>query len=146
MTAGFWWNSTTVSVEYCRRFCPKFPHVFQNYSDEIPFICLRKEPEFLWNFSRILMEFLSYFKRWVIFWWNFSGILMEFQSKNQCKRSYLRNLTGFLRNFSCIFSSCYTPKEHGKSAALTELNWYFDRNFTPLALPIETFAEKSQTT
>ena len=38
------------------------------------------------------------------------------------------------------------PKEHGKSPAMMELNWYFDGNFTPLALLIETFAEKSQTT
>ena len=45
-----------------------------------------------------------------------------------------------------VFSSCYTPKEHGKSPALSELNWYFDGNFTQLALLIETFAEKSQTT
>ena len=46
-----------------------------------------------------------------------------------------------------VFSYLPIPqKEHGKSPALSELNWYFDGNFTQLALLIETFAEKSQTT
>ena len=132
-------------MEYCRRFCSKLPHVFQNYSDEIPFISLRKEPEFLWNFSSILMEFLWYFLKCGCFFDAIlGGILMEFQSKKQCKRSYLRCLTDFLRNCSSIFSSCYTPKEHGKSLALTELNWCFDGNFTPLPLLIETFTKKAK--
>ena len=57
----FWWNSTGIPSEYCRRFCPNLPHVFQNYSDEIPLIFWWKEPEFLWNFCGILMEFFWYF-------------------------------------------------------------------------------------
>ena len=50
ITAEFWWNSTGIPAEYCRRYCPNLRHVFQNYSDERPLIFWRKEPEFLWNF------------------------------------------------------------------------------------------------
>ena len=47
ITVEFWWNSTEIPSEYWRRFCPNLPHVFQNYSDGIPLIFWRKEPEFL---------------------------------------------------------------------------------------------------
>ena len=69
---------------------------------------------------------------------------MEFQSKKAMRRSYMRNLTGIFAEFFMYFLSCYTPKEHRKIPALSELNWYFDGNFTPLVLLIETFAEKIQ--
>ena len=129
----FWWNSTGIPSEYCRQFCPNLPHVFQNYSDEIPLIFWWKEPEFLWNFWGILMEFLWYFLE---FGWYFGGILVAFWW-NSSQKSNAKGLT-------CrIFSSCYTPKEHGKSPALSELNWYFDGNFTQPALLIKHFAKKS---
>ena len=37
------------------------------------------------------------------------------------------------------------PKEHGKSPALSELNWYSDRNFTQPALLIKTKPDKRKT-
>ena len=65
------WNHSGILMEFhwnTGRFCLNLPHAFQNYSDEIPLIFLRKEPEFLWNFcgifsnlGGILMEFLRYF-------------------------------------------------------------------------------------
>ena len=64
-----------IPSEYYRRFCPNLPHVFQNYSNEIPLIFWRKEPEFLRNFCDNLMEFLRYFLE---FGWYFDGILVVF--------------------------------------------------------------------
>ena len=116
MAVEFSWNSTGIPSEYCRRFCPNLPHVFQNYSDEIPLIFWRKEPEFLWNFCSILMGFFVVFSRiWVVFWCNFSGILMEFQSKKQCERSYLENLTGIFAKFFMYFLILLYPKRAWKN-------------------------------
>ena len=54
-----------------------------------------------------------------------------------------RYFCGILHVF---FHLAIPPKEHGKSPTLLELDWYFDGNFTQLALLIETFTKKSQTT
>ena len=52
----------------------------------------------------------------------------------------------FCGTFHVISHLVIPQKEHGKSPALSELNWYFDGNFTQPALLIKTFAKKSQTT
>ena len=64
-------NFDGIPLEYCRRFCPNLLHAFRNYSDEIPLIFLRKEPEFLWNFCGVLMELLWQFLE---LRWYFHGI------------------------------------------------------------------------
>ena len=68
---------------------------------------------------------------------------MEFQSRKVLLTEFNRYLCGIFHVFS---HPAIPQKEYGKSPALTELNLYFDGNFTPLALLIETFTEKSQTT
>ena len=90
------WNHSGILLEfhwnigrYCRRFCPNLPHVFQNYSNEIPLIFWRKEPEFLWNFCGILMKFLWYFLE---LGWYFDGILVEFRW-NSIQKSNAKGLT-----------------------------------------------------
>ena len=57
----------------------------------------------------------------------------------------MQNLTGIFAKFFMYFLNLLYPKRAWKSPALSELNWYFDGNFTQLALLIETFDEKSQT-
>ena len=131
-----WWNSTGIPLEYYHQFCPNLPHVFQNYSNEIPFIFWQKEPEFLWNFCGILMESLWYFLE---SGWYFDGIPVKKAMRKVLLAEFNRYFCGIFH----VFSSCYTPKEHGKSPALSELNWNFDGNFTQLPLLIETLAEKS---
>ena len=54
----------------------------------------------------------------------------------------MQNLPSIFAEFFMYFLIWYTPKEHGKSPALSELNWYFDGNFTQPALLIKTFAKK----
>ena len=53
--------------------------------------------------------------------------------------------------YSCgifhVFSHLAIPqKSIKKGPALSKRNWYFDGNFTQLALLMKTLAEKSQTT
>ena len=127
----FWWNSTGIPSEYCRRFFPNLPHVFQNYSDEIPLAFWQNEPEFSWNFCGILMEFLWYFLKfgwyfdrifvvfsriWLVFWWNFSGILMEFQSKKAMRKVLLAEFNRYFCWIFHVFSHLAIPqKSMGKA-------------------------------
>ena len=148
------WNHSGILMEFDWNTIGILPPIFSKLTTWFPELFRWNTTHFLVERTGILMEFLRYFdgifvvfsRIWVVFWWNFSGILMEFQSKKQCERSYLQNLTSIFAEFFMYFLICYTRKEHGKSPALSELNWYFDGNFTQTALLIKNFAKKSQTT
>ena len=100
MAVEFWWNSTAIPSEYCHRFCPNLPHIFENYCNNTThFFCGKNR-----NFYGIF----------VVFWWNSSGILMEFQSKKQCERSYLQNLTGIFVELFIYFLILLYPKRAWK--------------------------------
>ena len=139
----FHWNTIGILPPILSKFTACFPELFR-----------RNTTHFLVERTRFLMEFLRYFdgtfvvfsRIWVVFSWNFSSILMEFHSKKQCERSYLQNLTSIFAEFFMYFLILLHPKRAWKNPALSELNWYFDGNFTQSAFLIKTFAKKSQTT
>ena len=61
------------------------------------------------------------------------------------RKVLLAEFNRYFRRIFHVFSHLAIPRK-SMEKALHCLNWYFDGNFTQIALLIKTFAEKSQTT
>ena len=140
----FHWNTIRILLLILSKFTACFPELF--WLNATHFLAERIGilMELLWYFDGI---FVVFSRIWVVFWWNFSGILMEFQSKKAMRKVLLAEFNRYFCGIFHVFFHLAIPqKSMDKSPALSELNWYFDGNFTQLALLIKTLAEKSQTT
>ena len=76
------------------------------------------------------------------FLWYFNGIPV----KKAMQKVLLAEFNQYFCGIFHVYSHLAIPQKSGKSPAMSERNWCFDRNFTQPTLLIKTFAKKSQTT